>query len=116
MAQSISELIATVRHQLQDTRVAYRHSDEKLVRYLNAALRDMRRLRPDLFLPDLASTTFAYTADDVALDLPVEESYVTPFIDYLFGIISLEEDEYVEEGRAPALLARFAAKLTGRGV
>lgn len=118
MAQTISELFATVRDQLQDTRVPYRHSDAKLVRYLNGALRDARRLRPDLFLPGLADTAFSYTAANVTdnTQVPVEESYLTPFIEYVTGLVSVEEDEYVEDSRAAMLLTRFNAKLVGRGV
>lgn len=116
MPQTISDLITTARALIKDNRegVTPRHSDAKLIRYLNLALSDARRLRPDLFLPSVATTDVVYTDANLNTVFPLEYSYVTPFVEYMAAMVSLEEDEYVAEGRAQALAARFAAKLLGK--
>jgi len=117
---TIGELVTTARDLLQDNRdpakAPYRHIDEKLCRYLNMALMDAKRLRPDLFLPDISTKEFAFAKTDFAVPFPLEYMYQSPFIEYMVGMVSVEEDEYVEEGRAAALLMRFGAKLMTRNM
>jgi len=115
-----SDILTQARYLLQDSRTPYRHSDEKLVAYLNSALSDARRLRPDLFFPTITDeisegfTTFV-TTNTTALSIPFEDSYFTTFVDYVVGMASSEEDEFVNSGRAAAFSQRFVVKLTGKG-
>ena len=56
MALGVGDLITQAREIIQDTGMEFdgegdRHSDAKLIRYLNTALADAYRLRPDLFFP-----------------------------------------------------------------
>jgi hypothetical protein len=122
MPLTVNDLLTSVRDQLQDTRlldgsgfaVAPRHSDEKLIRYLNLGLADARRIRPDLFLPSLETDPPLYTTADLATPFVLEYAWSVPFIEYIVGMVSLEEDEYVAEGRAAAMLQRFALKMIGK--
>lgn len=118
MPQAIGELLIRARGLLQDERsgVPPRYSDAKLVGYLNLALADAKRLRPDLFIPDFATTEYDFDDSDTGLAelFPLDYAYTTPFVEYMAGMVSLEEDEHVTDGRAAALLARFAAKLVGK--
>lgn len=115
---TIGNLITIARDVLQDNRdpakAPYRHTNAKLVRYMNAALVDTKRLRPDLFLPDISTKEFYFTEDDLGKDFPLDYMYSMPFVEYMCGMVSIEEDEYVEDGRGAALLARFGAKLLTR--
>lgn len=113
MAHTLADILALSRRQLQDTRTPYRHSDEKLIGYVNLALSEGLRLRPDLFFPNFHEADFAYTTADLAVAFPIEAAYTVPFIYYLVGTVSLEDDEFVADGRAAALLAQFKQKLTG---
>ena len=113
MAHTLADILTLSRRQLQDTRAPYRHSDEKLVGYINLALSEGLRLRPDLFFPNFHEADFAYTTADLATTFPIETAYTMPFIYYTVGTVSLEDDEFVADGRAAALLAQFKQKLTG---
>lgn len=78
MSWLISDAVASIREQLQDTRAgSYRYSDVKLLRYLNSAFSDVRRLRPDLLLPTLDVPAF------------VEADLLTPQPSRLTGCITL---------------------------
>lgn len=120
MPRTVGEVLTSVRDVLQDSRdptvAPYRHSTAKLLRYLNSGLASARRLRPDLFFPSAAETDYAFGEADVSTPFPVEFSYVPVFVDYIAGMVSLEEDEYVAEGRAAGLLSRFVGQLVGKGV
>jgi hypothetical protein len=114
------DIITQSRYLLQDSREPYRHTDEKLVAYLNSAISDARRLRPDLFFPTITDeisegfTTFV-TTNTLTLSIPFDDSYFTPFVEYIVGMASAEDDEFVNNNRAGAFLTRFAQKLTGKG-
>ena len=110
---TISDVLTITRHLLQDTRAPYRHTDAKLINYFNMGLAEARRIRPDLFLPDIYDTTFAYTDLDGAATFPLSYGYEMAFIEYIAGYTSLEEDEFVSDGRAAALLSRFTQKMVG---
>jgi hypothetical protein len=118
MARVLSDLLGIARSLLQDTRTgaSQRHSDDKLLGYLNLALADARRLRPDLFTPDVSASLPYYTSANVGDAFPVDESYMPAFIEYIAGMVSMEEDEYVAEGRAAALTVRFTQRLVGKSV
>lgn len=114
---TISDTITQTRQIIQDE-AGDRHSDDKLVGYLNNALADARRLRPDLFLPDLAGgTTPFYTAADLVADpnFPIEDIYFTAVVEYMAGFVGMGDDEFAQDNRAATLLNRFAQKLTLRG-
>jgi len=113
MAHKLSDIITLARDQLQDTRTPYRHSDAKLIRYLNLALSDALRLRPDLFFPDASDKDYAYTVADIEATLPVDFAYRIAIVFYVVGMTSLEDDEFVANGRGAALLSQFKQKLTG---
>lgn len=113
MAHTLRDILTLARDQLQDTRAPQRHSDAKLLRYLNLALSDGLRLRPDLFFPLAHDKDFAYVEADLDEVFPVDFAYRTPFVYYIVGTTSLEDDEFVASGRGAALLAQFKQKLTG---
>jgi len=121
MSWTLDTAVQHVREQLQDTDpLALRHSNAKLVRVLNLALVDARKLRPDLFLPNIFEYVPVYFTDaDLAqlpqTPIPIDPMYFTPLVDYVVGYVSMEDDEFAVGGRAVTLLNRFSQKLVGMG-
>lgn len=132
MTWTIKDAIDVARDHLQDSRALsgigeYRHSDEKLMRFFNIAMSDARKLRPDLFLPDIPTAAdVQYTVVDLgdpsALPLPIDPTpfpidsmYFSPVAEYIAGIVGFGDDEFAVDGRAVALLNRFSQKLIGKG-
>lgn len=118
MPRTILDAVTQARQVVQDD-VGDRHDDEKVVGYLNNAISDARRLRPDLFLPDyLTNPPTLYTVSDLAgtpPDFPIDEGYFTAVVEYIAGFIGLGDDEFAQDARAASLLNRFTQKLTSRG-
>lgn len=124
MPLGVRDLIHQAREIVQDTGMADdfvgdRHSDAKLIRYLNTALTDAYRLRPDLFYPgafDRDNLPEFLVADIAANTVwPIDILYWSPFVDYVAGYVGLGDDEYAQDGRAVALLNRFSQKLMSKG-
>lgn len=122
MAWTIADAITQARQIVQDTREAsYRHSDEKLIGYFNSAVHDARKLRPDIFLTgstaSLWETIPLYSTTDLTdlTPFPLDPQYFTAVVDYIAGYIGMEDDEYSVDGRAAALVNRFAQKLVAKG-
>lgn len=122
MATTLAEAIKQTRDIIQDAREPLRHSDDKLVGYVNDAMLDAWRLRADLFLVTgtKASSWVApveMTIADIELgtQLPISPQYFTATVDYVSGMIGLGDDEFAVEGRAVTLLNRYSQKLVGKG-
>ena len=121
MAWTLDLAVEHVRDLLQDTAVDdYRSPDTKIVRVIALALVEARKLRPDLFLPNIhAYVPVMYTTSDLGADpqtiLPIDPMYFPAIVDYVVGYISLEDDEFAVGCRATALLNRFSQKLIGKG-
>lgn len=125
MAFTVKDLIYQARELVQDVGIEFdytedRHTDEKLIRYLNTALADAYRLRPDLFFPGVydRSTLPVFTVADIAAATPLgfDDTFFSPFVDYVAGYVGLGDDEFAVDGRAVALLNRFSQKLLAKGV
>lgn len=117
---TISDVITQAREILQDVIPVGasnepRHSDEKLIGYLNNALADARRLRPDLFLPDLSLPTPFFTTAELGDPFPIQDIYFTAVVEYIAGFTGMGDDEFAQDGRAATLLNRFTQKLTMKG-
>lgn len=116
MTWKISDVLWQARTVLMDTRgaeVTQRYTDQRLLDCYNIGVADAYRLRPDLFLPDLTIPPPRATTTDE--DFPLDDQFMSGFIDYVVGYISMGDDEFVVEGRAQLLLNRFAQKLITKG-
>ena len=113
---TISDAITQARELLQDVD-GDRHTDAKLVGYLNNALADASRLRPDLFLPDTLAALPFYTDADLVTppNFPIQDIYFTAVVEYIVGFVGMSDDEFAQDNRAAILLNRFAQKLTAKG-
>lgn len=124
MPFTVRDVVYQAREIVQDTGMEFdytedRHTDDKIIRYLNTAMAEAYRLRPDLFFPGVfdRGTLPVFTAADIvaATPLGVDDTYFSAFVDYVSGYIGLGDDEFAVEGRATALLNRFIQKLTMTG-
>lgn len=120
MSWTLNDVIIQAREIIQDTRAeSYRHSDAKLLRYLNHAVSEAVRLRPDLFITDNEGSSLSEPRDFASVDdlddpFPIEEQYFSPFVFYVAGMVGLGDDEYANDGRAAGLMNMFRVQLTGR--
>ncbi len=112
MSLTIADSITRSRQIIQDLQPPFRHDDAKLVGYLNDAIIEVRRLRPDFFLGGLDSYTF-YDIADLPDEFPLDPIAFPAVVDYIAGAVGLEDDEFAQDGRAIALNARFEQRLTG---
>lgn len=111
---TISDAILSARDIVQDVELPYRHTEAKLYSILNSAIDDTKRLRADLFLPNVATAPISYDENDGALPFPLDLSYYSAVVDYVAGRVGLEDDEFAVGGRAIVLQQLFMAKLTGK--
>jgi hypothetical protein len=104
----VSHIIAAVRDVLQDDDEE-RYKDDRLIRGLNLAVRDMRRVRPDFFIGRFSEPVWQATAlTDV---YPYPEVTFPSVVKYVSGWAELADDEYTTDGRAAGLLGAFRTDL-----
>lgn len=111
-ARLIQDAINEVRDILQDTDAAnYRYSDASLVRYLNNAFYEVKRLRPDMFV--LGDEIPVFTAVQFDQPYPLPAATFQGVVYFIAGSAELRDDEFAVEGRAMTLLGAFKASLVG---
>jgi hypothetical protein len=82
-----------------------RYTNESLIRCLNAALTELRRLRPDFWIGRYYEASIAVTVETDEIQLPV--FMFSPLVDFVAGRAELRDDEFTTDGRAVALMAMF---------
>jgi len=111
MAKTVGDVVSEARIILQDTESQlYRYSDAELVTYLNNALLEARRIRPDLFRAYIGQAVPSYTASDIAQDFPLDNMFFPQMVFYVVGSAELRDDEFAVDGRGGTLLTQFIAK------
>lgn len=123
MPFGIGDLINQAREIIQDTGMegdydGDRHTDTKLIRYLNTAVADSYRLRPDIFFPGVINRNIpSFVVADIAAntEFPIDQTFFSAYVDYVAGYVALGDDEFAQDGRAVSLLNRFSQKLVARG-
>lgn len=113
MARTIKDVLRRARHILQDVEEPRRYSDALLLQHFDSAVLEARRVRPDLFTARLTATPDYSDVDLETAAFPLPDQFLPPFVAYVAGMADMAEEEYVSEGRAQALLGRFAAQLGG---
>ena len=106
---TLADLITRARVTLQDTS-SVRYTDAELLVFVNEALGEARRARPDFFL---GSYSTAQTSLASGATFPLPFQYEQFAVDYIAGRAEMRESESTNEGRAAALLSRFKAGLNG---
>lgn len=112
MAKTVGDAIAEARAILHDTtEQVYRYTTADLYAYLNNALLETRRVRPDLFRAYLGTDTPEFAPGDEGEAFPIDAMYFTPVVLYIAGTAELRDDEFTVDARAVTLMQQFAAKL-----
>jgi hypothetical protein len=113
-----------LRMELQDTIAPYRYTDTTLEYCLNSAVREMMRLRPDIFLDlkyqqplqkgDLGkgSENAGFT-DDSTLNMvmPIPAVYMQPLVWYAAGAAQFLDVTDTQDQRAAAFMQKATAAL-----
>jgi hypothetical protein len=116
-SRSVQDLLARVRQVLQDLDAeGYRYPTGDLIGYLNDAVLEAYRLRPDLFvgryaqnLPQVDPTAPDFTT----VDFPLTNSCFVATVNYVAGRAEIRDDEYAVDGRAMTFLTAFTKTLMG---
>jgi hypothetical protein len=99
MARTVAQAVAAARIILNDTDAAgYRYTDSELTDRVTDALNAIRNRRPDLFIGSWGSLTTA------SGDMPLNEQFFTPVVNYVVGMSELKDDEHVLSGRAKVMV------------
>lgn len=118
MSYMVSDLLNRVRQVLQDQdQNNYRYPTSDLIGYLNDAVTEAKRIRPDLFIGTYNKTR-AFVSDVPTTDystvvFPLPDSCFTPAVGYVVGFTEIRDDEFSDDGRAMTFLASFTQKLMG---
>lgn len=122
--KTINDLVNEARDAINDADEPFRFSDEKVMRHVNTALREVYRIRPDAWIGYqntgvLESTDIpTYDEDDLdavtAIDFPIDDRlFFNACVFFVAGRLELADDEFTEDSRARTLLAAFAAMIGG---
>lgn len=114
---SLQEAVTEVRRLLQDeSLLPQRHSDAAIVSNIAQAIMTAERLRPDFKVGRAPRSGWAVDVNDLGALLPAwTQDYFPSLVEFAAAKTELKEDQYSEDGRTGALIARFERALTGIG-
>lgn len=119
MGYKVSDLLERVRQVLQDQDQGrgYRYPTSDLVGYLNDAVSEAKRLRPDMFVGTNKATRSFISADPSTdystVDFPLSEYCFSACVGYVAGWAEIRDDEFAVDGRAMTFITSFTQKLIG---
>lgn len=104
----VSAIIDECRDLLQDQVVPYRYDTDQLERFVTFAVREAKRIRPDLFLG-----SFANPIDDLTSSnpFPMPDEYAPTVANFAVSRAEFRDDEFTVDGRAVALLKLYQQQL-----
>lgn len=108
---TVANYITETRSVLQDTVVPYRYSDDEIVRSLNMAIQEGRRLRPELFQAYFDLDLPQYTSATPAGVVDIDPMYRMAFLSYIVGWLQLRDQEDTSDQRAATFLGKFVNDL-----
>jgi len=110
--ETVGQYLEEARTLLQDELPPYRYDDKSLVRNLNTAILEARRLRADLFLPAF-EIPYVDTPEliDREIVVPIDPMYRPALVYYICGRAQLRDDEATTDARSGAFLTKFAAQM-----
>ncbi len=131
VTKTLDDLVTEVRQIINDRQAPYRYADSWVLGKVNAALRELYRLRPDAYIGNFVTGTLVsnvmntYSAADLqsapvppvpATPLPVDDRlFFSPLVFYVVGILEVADDEFADTNRAMTLLQAFRSQLVGVG-
>lgn len=125
-AKTIDDFYAEVRAGLNDSVEPYRLTDTMLFLYLNTALREIYRYRPDAYIGYFNSGVLSNNAANSYSAADLDQNPLTPFplddrifyapcVFYVVGRADLTDDEFADNGRGVTMLQMFRSMLVAPG-
>lgn len=106
MARTVGEVLTSAGYTLNDED-STRYTQAERIGFVVDALNAMRVIRPDLFIGAFSTPIGTLTT---VSNLPVDEQFFRPIVDYVVSRCSLKDDEAINTGRAE-LAAKLGAAL-----
>jgi len=103
MPTLFSTVITNSRVDLNDV-AGTRYTDSQLIGFANDGIREIKKVRPDLFFNTYATALSTFVSND---NVPIDDIYVQFLKDYIVFRAGLREDEDNSINRAAAFFARF---------
>lgn len=103
MARTVADVIASARPTLNDAD-GVRYTDPELVGFVTDALYTIKNGRPDLFLGFFGTPLSSLSTTS---DIPLDDQFFRPIVDYVIFRCETKDDEHVVAGRAE-LMAKLA--------
>lgn len=103
MARKVSEVITSAAATLNDVDKV-RYLEPEQIGFVVDALQMVRNIRPDLFIGRFNVALGTLTANS---DLPIDEQFFRPIVDYVIARCETKDAEHVVSGRAE-LMAKFS--------
>lgn len=107
MTTLFSKLISDARVDLNDA-AGVRYTDSQLIGYANDGMREIKKVRPDLFFGSYGTALSTYVASD---NVPFDDLYVSFLKDYIAFRAGLRDDEENSAVRSAAFFNRFKSGL-----
>lgn len=103
MATLFSKVITDARVDINDES-SERYTDPQLMSFANDGVREVKKVRPDLFFGSYSSALSTYTS---AQNIPFDDLYVQFLKDYIVFRANMRDDEENSAARSAAFFARF---------
>jgi ABC-type transporter Mla subunit MlaD len=107
MPTTFNQIISDARVDLNDV-AATRYSAADMLRFANDGIREVKKVRPDLFFGAYTTALSTYLGTD---NIPLDDLYVTFMKDYIVFRAGMREDEENSAARATAFFQRFKSGL-----
>lgn len=114
--ETVQDYITDVRTLLQDTILPPRYDDPSLIVAFNVALREGRRLRPDLFVYHHGSHMQSYGPNVDTTEVHMEDQFRLAFVFGTAAHALARDQEDIQDQRASSFMGIFEAMLTGSKV
>ncbi len=107
--ETVTDMVRIARTLTQDTRVGhYRYSDNEFLDALNAAMLEVRRVRPDLLLGYKKAPSYSSVGNDI---VAVDEQYRMSLVYYMIGHVHLRDEEDTQDARATVFMNKFVSQM-----
>lgn len=103
MARTVGEVLTSAAATLNDAGNV-RYTQPEQIGFVVDALNMAKNMRPDLFLGRLHLSFGSLTTTS---ELPIDEQFFRPIVDYVIARCETKDAEHVESGRAE-LMAKFS--------
>lgn len=103
MARTVGEALTSAGYTLNDED-STRYTEAERIGFVVDALNAVKNARPDLFIGAFSTPFGTLTT---ASELPVDEQFFRPIVDYLIARCKSKDDEDMDVGLA-ALMAKFS--------